>query len=158
MESFKLKSSFSRALGGLLILFCLVPLAHAASRVKDLPPRYRHWLTEEVNYIIDSEERKQFLSLTSDAQRDAFIRQFWEIRNPDPGSATNSYKEEFYQRLAYANEHFGSAQLQNGWRTARGRIYIILGAPKQIMSYPAARNVRPIEIWFYQSPSLALPP
>lgn len=158
MESVVLKWTVFRALAGILILACFVPMASAANRASSLPPRYRHWLNEEVNYIIDSNERKQFLALNTDAQRDSFIDAFWKVRNPHPDSGVNSYKEEHYRRLAYANEHFGSVALQDGWRTDQGRIYIVLGAPQQIMTYPVARNVRPIEIWFYQSPSPALPP
>jgi GWxTD domain-containing protein len=155
-----LNLNFSRAFARVLLLLCFIPsvsYAHAADRSRDLPPRYRHWINEEVTYIIDSNEKKHFLSLTTDAERDSFIAEFWKIRNPDSDPTTNTYKEEHYRRLAYANEHFGSIDLQNGWRTDQGRIYITLGPPKQIINYPAARNVRPIEIWFYQSPSLALP-
>jgi len=150
----------SRAVSKVLVLLCFlpyIPSLHAANRARDLPPRYRQWVNEEVTYIITSDERKHFLSLENDAERDDFITTFWKIRNPNPGSETNSYKDEHYRRLAYANEHFGSIGLQNGWRTDQGRIYITLGAPQQIETYAAARNVRPIEIWFYQSPSLALP-
>jgi GWxTD domain-containing protein len=157
MEYCLLRSTFSRTLARVLILTCLITFAHAADRSKNLPPRYRHWLNEEVNYIIDGNERKQFLSLTSDVQRDSFIDAFWKIRNPEPNSETNTYKDEHYRRLTYANEHYGSIAVQDGWRTDQGRMYIILGPPKQIMTYPAARNVRPMEIWFYQSPSRALP-
>jgi len=153
-----LSSTLSRVLVWVLLLICIVPYAHAADRSKSLPPRYQHWVNEEVNYIIDGNERKQFLSLLTDAQRDSFIEDFWRVRNPDPNSDANTYKEEHYSRLAYANEHFGSVNAQNGWRSDQGRIYIILGAPKQKVTYPSARNVRPMEIWFYQSPSLALPP
>jgi len=145
-------------LARILILICLLPYLHAADRSKDLPPHYRHWLNEEVHYIIDSSEKKQFLALTTDAQRDTFIDAFWRIRNPDPNSETNSYKDEHYRRLTYANEHFGSAREQDGWRSDQGRIYIVLGAPKQIVTYPAARNVRPLQIWFYESPTRVLPP
>ena len=153
-----MKSSFAPFFLWVLLLTCLLPSAHAADRSKDLPPHYRHWLNEEVNYIIDSNERKEFLSLTTDAQRDSFIDGFWRVRNPDPTSAINTYKDEHYQRLAYANEHYGTVGRDDGWRTDRGRMYIILGPPKQVMTYLSARNVRPMEIWFYQSPSLALPP
>ncbi|MGB6975814.1 MAG: GWxTD domain-containing protein [Terracidiphilus sp.] len=153
-----MKWTNSRILAGILILACFVPIASASNRAKSLPPRYRQWLSEDVTYIINSNEKKEFLALTTDAERDSFIDAFWRLRNPDPDSGANSYKEEHYRRLAYANEHFGSAALQDGWRTDEGRMYIILGAPKQIVTYPAARNVRPMEIWFYQSPSRALPP
>ena len=153
-----MNSTFFRAIARALILICFVPCLHAADRSKDLPPRYRHWLNEEVNYIIDSSEKKQFLALTTDPQRDNFIDAFWKVRNPDPDTETNSYKDEHYRRLTYANEHYGSAREQDGWRTDQGRIYIILGAPKQVVTYPAARNVRPMQIWFYESPTRALPP
>lgn len=153
-----MNSTFSRPLAWLLLLVALASVAHAAVRPKDLPPQYRHWLTEEVNYIISSNERKEFLSLQTDVERDSFIKRFWAIRNPDPTSDVNTYRDEHYRRLAYANEHYGSIAQQNGWRTDQGRIYIILGPPKQVVTYTLARNVRPMEIWFYQTPSRALPP
>ncbi|HEX4284748.1 MAG TPA: GWxTD domain-containing protein [Terracidiphilus sp.] len=155
-----MNSIFSRALAGVLLVLSLsfALHVHAADRSKSLPPRYRHWLNEEVNYIIDSSERKNFLSLNTDPERDSFIEAFWKIRNPDRNAPTNSYKEEHYRRLAYANEHYGTIALGDGFRTDRGHMYIVLGAPKQIMTYPLARNVRSMEIWFYQSPSPALPP
>ena len=130
----------------------------APNSAKKLPPTYRHWLEVEVPYIISSDEKKEFLSLTTDEQRDSFINAFWRVRNPDPNSDTNSFKEEHYRRLAYANEHFGNAKYENGWQTTQGRIYIILGAPKQKAVYHEKPNVRDIEIWFYESPSPALPP
>ena len=148
----------SRTLSGVLLILALVLRAGAADRVKDLPERYRHWIEEEVPYIIDHDERKQFLNLHTDIERDYFIEQFWKRLNPTPQADNNPYKEEHYRRLAYANEHFGSSELRDGWRTDKGRMYILLGAPKQIVTYPVARNVRPMEIWFYQSPSPALPP
>ncbi|HZQ43995.1 MAG TPA: GWxTD domain-containing protein [Acidobacteriaceae bacterium] len=145
----------------LLTATAAVAPAMAAPRVdraeKNLPPHYRHWLDEEVPYIIETQERAQFLALHTDAERDAFIRSFWDARNPTPGSEINTYKEEHYRRLAYANEHFGAVNLQNGWRTDEGRIYITLGAPQSIVTYPSPRNVRPLVIWFYSSPSPALP-
>lgn len=140
----------------LLFLFTSLSL-HAVDPVKNLSPRYRHWIEEEVPYIIQSEERKEFLALKSDTERDNFIKAFWEIRNPDPGSEINEYKEEHYRRLAYANANFGNIKAQDGWRTDMGRIYITLGPPEQRATYPAARNVRPMIIWFYQSKTPALP-
>jgi GWxTD domain-containing protein len=143
-----------------LCLTLLLPLlytAHAADRAKELPARYRHWVSEEVAYIISSAERKQFLNLHSDAERDNFIRAFWSDRNPNPGSDSNLYKEEHYRRLAYANEHFGHAGTGDGWQSDQGRIYITLGAPQQKADYELAQNVRPMQIWFYQSSTPALP-
>lgn len=144
------------------LLLCLLiwiqpSTLHAIDPARNLSPQYRHWLEEEVPYIIQTEERKEFLKLNGDRERDAFIKAFWDIRNPDPASEMNEYKEEHYRRLAYANQYFGNAKAQDGWRTDRGRIYITLGEPQQRASYPEARNVRSLLIWFYQSRNPALP-
>ena len=153
-----MKLTFSRILSLALVLICLAPCVRAVDRSKKLTPQYRHWINEEVNYIISSEEKKQFLNLQTDAERDHFIEHFWQALNPTPQAQSNPYKQEHYRRLAYANEHYGSLEAQDGWRTDQGHMYIVLGAPKQVETYPAARNVRPIEIWFYQGQNRALPP
>jgi GWxTD domain-containing protein len=146
-----------------LFLIVILPLfstqnLQAANKIKDLPPVYRHWVEAEVPYIISSDERKNFLTLTTNTERDSFIENFWRIRNPDQGSDINTYKEEHYRRLAYANENFGDPRYEDGWRTERGRMYIILGGPKQRAQYHDVGNVRPMEIWFFQSETQALPP
>jgi GWxTD domain-containing protein len=140
------------------ILQVAVLPAFATNSARNLAPNYRHWIEQEVPYIISSTERKEFLALTTDPQRDSFIEAFWRVRNPDPNSESNTYKEEHYRRLAYANEHFGALRYGNGWRTAMGRIYIVLGPPKQKAQYHEQANVRPMEIWFYGSETPALPP
>ncbi|HWE83321.1 MAG TPA: GWxTD domain-containing protein [Terracidiphilus sp.] len=140
------------------ILLIFTPLAAALNSAKKLEPTYRHWIEVEVPYIISTAERKEFLSLTTDEQRDSFIKAFWQERNPDPGSDTNTYKEEHYRRLAYVNENFGNPAYESGWRTPMGRIYIVLGAPKQRATYHEKANLRPMEIWFYEAQSPALPP
>jgi GWxTD domain-containing protein len=142
----------------LFLLFAVSLTVWAGVSEKNLAPRYRHWLTVEVPYIIETEERNQFLALQTDAERDNFIRVFWESRNPTPGAEPNVFKEEHYRRLAYSNDHFGDPKNEDGWRTDQGRIYITLGAPQQIVTYPNAQNVRPLIVWFYSSPTPALPP
>ena len=144
-----------------LVAMCLVfvsalPL-HAVDPTRQLSPYFRHWLDEEVPCIISSDERHSFLALHSDLERERFIQAFWEARNPTPGSGENSYKEEYYRRLTYASEHFGSRRYQDGWRTERGRIYVTLGPPNSIQTYHLTANIRDLEIWFYKSPSPALP-
>lgn len=133
-----------------VLLICSPLTLRAVDSGRKLSPEFRHWLDEEVNYIITSDERKGFLSLKSDTERENFIQSFWAARNPDPHSDINAFKEEHYRRLAYANQHFGNIKAQDGWHSDQGMIYILLGEPKQIANYPAARNMRPIQIWFYQ--------
>ena len=91
-----------------------------------------------------TEERSVFKKLQNDEERDAFIDQFWVRRNPDPRSSENSFKEEHYRRIAYANEHFASGI--PGWRTDRGRIYIKFGKPDEQESHPTGGTYdRPME-------------
>ena len=101
---------------------------------KELGTQYKKWLDEDVAYIITPEERRAFLHLQTNEEREQFIEAFWQRRNPDPDSPENTFKEEHYRRIAYANEHFASGI--PGWKTDRGKIYIIWGAPDEV-SYTA---------------------
>jgi GWxTD domain-containing protein len=125
---------------------------------KQLPKMYREWLDRDVVYIITKEERDTFLKLTSDEARDKFIDHFWVLRNPDPGSPANSYKDDIYQRIAYADAHFSTGSGGEGWRTARGQTYITLGPPAHKETHYGAGNLRPLEIWFYSNTLPPLPP
>ena len=85
-------------------------------------------------YIISDDEKATFKALANEEERENFVEQFWARRNPDPRSGDNAFKEEHYRRIAYANEHYTSGIA--GWRTDRGRIYIMLGPPDQLESHP----------------------
>ena len=102
---------------------------------KELDSQYKKWLNEDVVYIISPEERSAFVHLTTNEEREQFIEQFWQRRNPDPDSAENTFKEEHYRRIAYTNEHYASGI--PGWKTDRGRIYIMWGPPDEIDSHPS---------------------
>jgi GWxTD domain-containing protein len=123
-----------------------------------LEKNYRDWLERDVAYIITKDERDVFLKLTTDEAREKFIETFWEIRNPSPGSPTNSYKDEIYQRIAFADARFGIGSGVEGWRTDRGHTYITLGPPQQKQVFRNSANLFPIEIWFYGGANPALPP
>ena len=112
---------------------------------------YEKWLTEDVAYIITNEERTAFKSLTTDAEREHFIQQFWKRRDPTPDAERNEFKEEHYRRIAYANQHF--AERVPGWKTDRGRIYIMYGPPDEIdarRAGPTAADTYPIQQWRYR--------
>lgn len=143
----------------LLLAVCGTGVLLAAAKTH-LPEKYATWLNQEVPYIITNAEKTAFLELQTDADREAFIQKFWEIRNPDPNSPTNEFRDEYYRRLAYASDHFGSPGRHDGWRTDRGMVYITLGPPQQLTPYRSSQYLTPLEIWFYQSPSTnhALPP
>lgn len=139
------------------VLFCFQQPALAQKKQK-LEKSYREWLERDVAYIITKDEKDAFLHLTTNEARDKFIEEFWEIRNPNPGSPSNSYKDEIYQRIAFADARFGIGSGEEGWRTDRGRTYITLGPPQQKQVLRNSGNLYPIEIWFYSSPNPALPP
>ena len=104
---------------------CVVGVAQR--REAGMSKYYKEWLDKDVTYIITDDERKFFKDLKNDEERESFIQQFWDRRNPDPRSTYNAFKEEHYRRIAYANQHFASGV--PGWRTDRGRVYITLGPP-----------------------------
>jgi len=117
---------------------------NARSLKQELSKTYKKWLDEDVVYIISDEERKAFKQLSNDEERDQFIEAFWQRRNSNPDSEENEYKEEHYRRIEYANEHFAAGV--PGWKTDRGRIYIMYGAPDEIDSHPSGGAYdRPME-------------
>ena len=122
---------------------------------------YKRWLDEDVRWIITDEERSTFKNLKTDDEREQFIEQFWLRRDPDPDTDVNEYREEYYTRIAYANEHFTSGI--PGWKTDRGRIYIVFGPPDEKESHPSGgsydrptwegggtTSTYPFEIWWYR--------
>lgn len=111
------------------------PSKKKASKLAKESNPYLTWETEEVPYIITPPERAAFERLATNEEREQFIEEFWRRRNPDPDSPENTAREEHYRRIAYANEHFSSGI--PGWKTDRGHIYILWGAPDEIDSHPS---------------------
>jgi GWxTD domain-containing protein len=113
---------------------------------------YTKWLEEDVAYIITNEERRTFLGLETDNERANFIEQFWKRRDPTPETPENEFKDEHYRRIAWANLRFPTAQGKAGWKTDRGRIYIVYGPPDEIDDHSdlhAASEV-PFIDWTYR--------
>ena len=111
---------------------------------KELGEAYKHWLDEDVVYIIAPEERTAFLQLSTNEEREQFIEQFWLRRSSNPDLPDNDFKEEHYRRIAYANEHYASGI--PGWKTDRGRMYIIWGPADEVDSHPSGGTYdRPME-------------
>ena len=110
----------------------------------ELSKTYKKWLNEDVAYIISDQERAAFKQLSNDEERDNFIEAFWQRRDPTPDTEENEYKEEHYRRIAYANEHFAAGI--PGWKSDRGRMYIMYGPADEIDSHPSGGSYeRPME-------------
>ncbi len=121
-----------------------------AAEEQSVPQLYRKWLDEDVVYIITPEERAKYLKLQDNDERNAFIKQFWERRNVQ-GAANggNAYRAEYYRRIAYTNQHF--AATVPGWKSDRGRTYIVYGPPDSVDSHPGGGEGmnQPYEVWHY---------
>jgi GWxTD domain-containing protein len=116
----------------------------ARKTLKELDSQYRQWLNEDVIYIISPEERNAFLQLDTNEEREQFIEQFWLRRSSNPDLPDNDFKEEHYRRIAYANEHYASGI--PGWKSDRGRTYIMWGAADEVDSHPTGGTYdRPME-------------
>ncbi len=127
----------------------------------ELKEAYKKWRNTDVAYIITKEEKRAFDALTTDEERENFIENFWRRRDPNPDTEENEYREEYYERIAYANQHYTSGI--PGWKTDRGRIYIAWGKPDSIEAHPSggsydrpsyegggSTTTYPFEIWFYR--------
>jgi GWxTD domain-containing protein len=143
-----------------LLLLCLLSFSARSQSDFPWPGRYKSWLNRDVRWIITAQERSDFKKLTDDRQREQFIADFWERRNPMPGTSENGFKQEHYRRIAYADVNFVySVRGQNavaGWKSDRGRVYIVYGPPATIESHPAGvdatgATTRRYEVWHYNS-------
>ncbi len=114
----------------------------------------KQWLEEVVPYIITDVEKALFINLPTEEERGKFIDNFWKKRDPNPKTAENEFKLEYYKRIALANKFFGSSGIA-GWRTDRGKIYILLGPPSEIQRDMSPSQTGfttfhgPKEIWNY---------
>jgi len=137
------------------------PMSNPRKVKPELKKAYKDWLEKDVDIIITDQERKAFKKLQTDEEREQFIEQFWRRRDPDPDTDENEYREQYYERIAYANEHFASGI--PGWKTDRGRIYIMYGKADDVESHPAGgpydrpsyhgggtTSTYPFEVWFYR--------
>jgi len=127
----------------------------------ELSYAFDQFIEEDGKYILKDEERAAFKRLGTNEEREQFIENFWQRRNPNPDSSVNEFKEEHYRRIAYANEHFASGI--PGWKTDRGHIYIVWGPPDEIESHPTggtydrpmwqgggSTTTYPWELWRYR--------
>ena len=156
----------------LFVLFCFLFILHgiqpgfgqndgSAAKHEEAVDYFQKWLREDAVYIIADEERTVFEKLVSAEEKERFIEQFWTRRDPDRKTSENEFKAEHYRRIAYSNERFSSGY--PGWKSDRGKIYILHGPPAEIQSHASgstyhrpmiegggATSVYPFEVWRYR--------
>ncbi len=132
-----------------LILLSLFVFPSKEERlIRELPPKYQKWL-ELVWWVITPKEKEVFLKLKNNRERDIFIKAFWRVRDPNPATPRNEFREELIRRFNYANKYLGIDSPKPGWKTDRGRIYILLGKPVSIERYYMSQVLVPTEVWYY---------
>jgi len=133
----------------LLFAFCfgLLTSCQLSRLERKLDPESKEFLSK-VRYIISSEERKIFIELPP-AERKKYREEFWKRRDPDPDTEFNEFKEQYFSRIEEANKLFRGGK--PGWLQDRGRIFILLGPPDQIIASPMGKSIRdkPHEVWYY---------
>src|SRR4029453_11603353 len=121
--------------GGLLLLSSLLAAGSQAAK----NPTVKEWLDGPVRYIATPEEIKEFKRLKDDRDRASFIEQFWRKRDPSPETLTNEYRQLFRERGKEANDKFLDSAAP-GWKTDRGKIYILHGPPEEVREDPNMRT------------------
>ncbi len=100
--------------------------------------------------LVAERERRRVRALPDLDARRRYLWEFWQQRDPNPQTAINEAREDYYRRLAYANERYGSPQ-QEGWRTDRGRVLLRFGLPSSIEPHLYERDSKPYEVWYFNN-------
>jgi len=101
----------------------------------------------EMVYIATGSELDEINDAKSKEEKIQKYLTYWKKKDPDPQSEENPVFDEYYRRVVFANENF--SHYIEGWRTDRGMVFIILGAPNNIDRHPFEYDSKPYEVWEY---------
>jgi GWxTD domain-containing protein len=130
------------------VLFFAVLTAPAAPPEGSPGPR---WREGPARYLLTGEEDRAALALRTDEEHRQFVAAFWAARDPTPDTPANEFQEEFRRRLEAANRLFAETT-KPGWKTDRGKIYILMGPPDEIAAAPMDAAGRGRVTWSYRAP------
>ena len=101
-------------------------------------------------YIASEPEKDRYEALSTTEAKREFMYTFWRARDENPSDERNQYFLDYLKRLAESNDKYSAAK-KDGWKTDRGRVYLIYGPPSEIERYPNQIESKPYEIWRYES-------
>ncbi|MGB5529226.1 MAG: GWxTD domain-containing protein [Ignavibacteriaceae bacterium] len=101
-------------------------------------------------YIATVPEQEKYQSLSTTEAKREFLFTFWKARDENPADERNEYFNNYMQRINFANERY-SALGKDGWKTDKGRVYLVYGEPSEIERFPNETETKPYEIWRYDS-------
>jgi GWxTD domain-containing protein len=102
----------------------------------------------QMAYITTSKEENKLLNAKV-GERETIWNEFWESKDPTPEDRVNEFLIEYFERVDYANKNFSRGSFFEGWRTDRGKVYIILGPPDYVVEESFDINQNPYQIWYY---------
>lgn len=133
----------------IFLIYFMIILNCSLHRISKLDVQSKDFYST-ARFIMTDEEKEIFLRLADEKSRHQFIEEFWEKRDPDPSTEENEAKDEFYRRVDTANRFFKEGT-GPGWKTDRGRIYLLLGPPDKKIQQPFLDlpNLKARIIWAY---------
>ena len=114
----------------------------------------RTWVLTNYDNLIDLlrfygyDERLSELRKAPPEQRAQLWRKFWVETDPIPNTPENEALEQYFTRVAIANDRFREEGTGQGWRSDRGEVLITLGPPDQEIETPPGTDNRYVQ-WTY---------
>jgi GWxTD domain-containing protein len=142
-----MRSRFARVLRFVPILaiaaaVCAVPWAATSA------PPLKAWRDGAVRLLLSDDEYEKFGTLRTDDERRAFVDAFWNDIDAAPDTAGRNFRATFEERCAIADQRYTSIH-DPGWRTVRGRVYILLGEPNAVRHESGGLKAVDKEVWVY---------
>jgi GWxTD domain-containing protein len=123
----------------------------ASTRQEDFDAATRRWREGPVRYLLTKDEDDAFRRFTNDQERALYIERFWARRDPSPATPDNEYRTLFYKRVAEAAHQFTETTTP-GWKTDRGKIYILVGPPDDLEKRSYRDTLPEVIVWTYRNP------
>ena len=123
----------------------------ARKKIDYLDKPIPEWREGPVRYIITRWEDEEYKSLRSEEDRVRFIENFWRRRDATPETPGNEFRADFWKRVRNANNLYAAEASRDGWRTDRGKIYVLRGPPDDVIRDPMSEGRRGTEIWTYRN-------
>ncbi len=101
-------------------------------------------------YLAGKKEIDQFAKVSSVEGKREYLYKFWKAKDEVPETPENETFTKYFYRVDQANQKF-SAMKKEGWKTDRGRVYLIYGEPSEIERYPNQLDSKPYEVWQYHN-------
>ncbi len=100
---------------------------------------YKDWKkSPEFSGLATDAEQKEWKKVASDEEAERFIQLFWAKRDPDLKTPVNEFKTAFDKRVTEADQLFAMPRTR-GALTERGKLYILVGAPKNLLRVTGIR-------------------